>query len=83
MLQPMKTRASVPQGLSPNVPVLGLVSLLMGMSSAMIYGVLPVFLVVVLGASTGIGWFHRGNCRGDNVVRENIFRYHERSDPPP
>ena len=41
-----------PQGLSPNVPVLGVVSLLMGMSSAMIYGVLPVFLVVVLGAST-------------------------------
>jgi MFS family permease len=37
--------------LSPNVPVLGLVSLLMGMSSAMIYSVLPVFLIVVLGAS--------------------------------
>jgi MFS family permease len=40
------------QHLSPNVPVLGLVSLLMGMSSAMIYGLLPVFLVVVLGASS-------------------------------
>ena len=37
--------------LSPNVVVLGIVSLLMGMSSAMIYGVLPVFLVTVLGAS--------------------------------
>ena len=39
------------QHLSPNVPVLGIVSLLMGMSSAMIYGLLPVFLVTVLGAS--------------------------------
>ena len=37
--------------LSPNVAVLGIVSLLMGMSSAMIHGVLPVFLVTVLGAS--------------------------------
>jgi MFS family permease len=36
--------------LSPNVAVLGVVSLLMGMSSAMIYGLLPVFLVTVLGA---------------------------------
>jgi MFS family permease len=41
-----------PAGLSPNVVVLGLVSLLMGMSSAMIYGLLPVFLVTVVGAST-------------------------------
>jgi MFS family permease len=39
------------QVLSPNVAVLGVVSLLMGMSSAMIYGLLPVFLVAVLGAS--------------------------------
>jgi len=38
--------------LSPNVAVLGMVSLLMGMSSAMIYGLLPVFLVTILGAST-------------------------------
>jgi 1-acyl-sn-glycerol-3-phosphate acyltransferase len=37
--------------LSPNVAVLGIVSLLMGMSSAMIYGLLPVFLVTVLGAT--------------------------------
>jgi MFS family permease len=39
-----------PGRLSPNVAALGLVSLLMGMSSAMIYGLLPVFLVTVLGA---------------------------------
>lgn len=38
--------------LSPNVAAMGLVSLLMGMSSAMIHGLLPVFLIVVLGAST-------------------------------
>lgn len=42
--------------LSPNIVVLGVVSLLMGMSSAMIYGLLPVFLVTVLGASmTSVG----------------------------
>ena len=38
--------------LSREVAVLGIVSLLMGMSSAMIYGLLPVFLVTVLAAST-------------------------------
>ena len=37
--------------LSPNVAALGLVSLCMGMSSAMIHALLPVFLVNVLGAS--------------------------------
>jgi MFS family permease len=40
-----------PIGLRANVVALGLVSLLMGMSSAMIYGLLPVFLVTVMGAS--------------------------------
>ncbi len=37
--------------LSPNVAALGCVSMLTAMSSAMIYGLLPVFLVRVLGAS--------------------------------
>lgn len=37
--------------LSPNVAALGAVSLFMGMSSAMIHALLPVFLVNVLGAS--------------------------------
>ena len=60
MFAPMQSSASAPQSLSPNVPVLGLVSLLMGMSSAMIYGVLPVFLVVVLGASTASVGFIEG-----------------------
>lgn len=36
---------------SPNVTLLGIVSALTAMSSAMIYGLLPVFLVQVLGAS--------------------------------
>jgi hypothetical protein len=38
-----------PRPLSPNVVVLGYVSMLTAMSSAMIYGLLPVFLVRVLG----------------------------------
>jgi MFS family permease len=37
--------------LSPNVTALGLVSLLAAISSAMIYGLLPVFLIRVLGIS--------------------------------
>ncbi len=54
MIQPGTIRYVVERSasLSPNVAVLGVVSLLMGMSSAMIYGLLPVFLVTVLGAST-------------------------------
>jgi MFS family permease len=43
-------------GLPRHVTVLGLVSLLTAMSSAMIYGLLPVFLVRVLGATmTSVG----------------------------
>ena len=60
MLPPLQSSARDPLSLSPNVPVLGVVSLLMGMSSAMIYGVLPVFLVVVLGASTASVGFIEG-----------------------
>ena len=46
-----------PQRLSPNVAALGFVSLLTATSSAMIYGLLPVFLIQVLGinvASVGL-----------------------------
>jgi MFS family permease len=43
--------ARAPRRLSPNVALLGCVSMLTAMSSAMIYGLLPVFLVRVLGAS--------------------------------
>ena len=40
-----------PRRLSPNVAALGYVSMLTAMSSAMIYGLLPVFMVKVLGIS--------------------------------
>lgn len=43
---------SAPGGLPRNVIALGVVSLLMGTSSQMIHGLLPVFLITVLGAST-------------------------------
>jgi MFS family permease len=46
-----------PRKLSPNVAALGYVSMLTAMSSAMIYGLLPVFMVKVLGigiASVGV-----------------------------
>ena len=45
------SNACISPRLSPNVTVLGFVSMLTAMSSAMIYGLLPVFLVRVLGAS--------------------------------
>ena len=47
----------ISQRLSPNVAALGYVSMLTAMSSAMIYGLLPVYMVKVLGisiASVGI-----------------------------
>src|SRR6516162_7521372 len=44
-------RQGVPPKLSRNVSALGVVSLCMGMSSAMIHGLLPAFLVTVLGVS--------------------------------
>ena len=40
-----------PPRLSPNVAALGYVSMLTAMSSAMIYGLLPVYMVRVLGIS--------------------------------
>jgi MFS family permease len=40
--------------LPANVALLGLVSLLTAMSSAMVYGLLPIFLVKVLGASAAV-----------------------------
>ena len=40
-----------PRKLSPNVAALGYVSMLTAMSSAMIYGLLPVFMIKVLGIS--------------------------------
>jgi MFS family permease len=52
--------------LSPNVTALGWVSLLTAMSSAMIYGLLPVFLVKVLGASMAAVGFIEGMAEAAN-----------------
>jgi MFS family permease len=54
VLDPVTFRAGgpdIPPTLSRNVIALGLVSLCMAMSSAMIHGLLPAFLVTVLGVS--------------------------------
>ena len=53
-----------PEGLTRHLPrhiaVLGLISLLTAMSSAMVYGLLPVFLVKSLGATTASVGFIEG-----------------------
>ena len=54
VFDPVTSRAGgpdIPPTLSRNVIALGLVSLCMAMSSAMIHGLLPAFLVTVLGVS--------------------------------
>ena len=48
---PILGRSPEASGLSPNIVALGCVSMLTAMSSAMIYGLLPVFMVTVLGIS--------------------------------
>src|SRR5450759_4035671 len=66
------TAQDAPARLSPNIVVLGVVSLLMGMSSAMIYGLLPVFLVTVLGASmTSVGVIE-GLAEGTNSLTKTF-----------
>ena len=54
------------RSLSPNIALLGLVSLLTAMSSAMVYGLLPVFLVNVLGASIGFVGVMEGAAEAAN-----------------
>jgi MFS family permease len=48
---PILGRSPEASRLSPNIVALGCVSMLTAMSSAMIYGLLPVFMVTVLGIS--------------------------------
>jgi hypothetical protein len=48
---PTEPEPHAPRRFSPNVAILGYVSMLTAMSSAMIYGLLPVFLVKALGVS--------------------------------
>jgi len=54
--------------LSPNVAALGLVSLLTAISSAMIYGVLPVFLTRVLGISMASVGLIEGTAEAANSL---------------
>src|SRR3974390_2126232 len=49
---PGEIQAMQPRGLPRHVVVFGLISLLPAMSSAMVYGLLPVFLVRALGATS-------------------------------
>jgi MFS family permease len=52
--------AQLPRRLPRHVAILGVISLLTAMSSAMVYGLLPVFLVKVLGASAASVGFIEG-----------------------
>jgi MFS family permease len=56
------------QRLSPNVAALGYVSMLTAMSSAMIYGLLPVFMVKVLGISIGSVGLIEGMAEASNSL---------------
>ena len=49
-----------PQKLSPSIATLGLVSMLTAVSSAMIYGLLPLFMVKVLAISVASVGFIEG-----------------------
>ena len=60
------SETSLSRSLSPNITLLGLVSLLTAMSSAMVYGLLPVFLVNVLGASISFVGIMEGAAEGTN-----------------
>jgi MFS family permease len=58
----------VSRSLSPNIVMLGLVSLFTAMSSAMVYSLLPVFLVKVLGASVVVLGLMEGASEAANSV---------------
>ena len=60
----------IPRG----VWVLGLVSLLMDVSSEMIHALLPIYLVTVLGASSAGRRRHRGHRRGDRLDHQDVLR---------
>jgi hypothetical protein len=57
-----------PPRLSPNVAALGYVSMLTAMSSAMIYGLLPVYMVRVLGISIAAVGFIEGIAEAVNSL---------------
>ena len=57
-----------PRNLSPNIAMLGCVSLLTAMSSAMVYSLLPIFLVKVLGASVAVVGMMEGAAEATNSM---------------
>lgn len=57
-----------PRNLSPNIAMLGCVSLLTAMSSAMVYSLLPIFLVKVLGASVAVVGMMEGTAEATNSM---------------
>jgi MFS family permease len=61
-----------PRQLSPNIKLLGLVSLFTATSSAMVYGLLPIFLVKVLGASISVLGLMEGTAEATNSAMRLI-----------
>ena len=59
---------TVPRKLSPSVATLGLVSMLTAISSAMIYGLLPLFMVKVLAISVASVGFIEGMAEAANSL---------------
>ena len=62
------SKAPAANRLSPNIAALGFVSLLTAISSAMIYGLLPVFLVTVLGISVASVGLMEGMAESANSL---------------
>ena len=66
--KPRLIRMTVPRKLSPSVATLGLVSMLTAISSAMIYGLLPLFMVKVLAISVASVGFIEGMAEAANSL---------------
>jgi MFS family permease len=62
----------MPRRLSPNIALLGLVSLFTATSSAMVYSLLPIFLVKVLGASVAVLGIMEGTAEATNSAMRLI-----------
>jgi hypothetical protein len=69
--------------LSPNIAVLGYISLLTAMSSAIIYSLLPVFLDESDECECCIGWTNGGNGRDSELINQDPFWSDERLDRGP
>ena len=62
----------MPRRLSPNIALLGLASLFTATSSAMVYSLLPIFLVKVLGASVAVLGIMEGTAEATNSAMRLI-----------